>query len=110
MESVPNTIQGLFIGSGIEQAYWLYWSTTFTDLLMTLLSASIFYRVAKTLRTKAHSSFGRWATPINIAKLMTMSLMAIIFLRVSMDTVILLTWQETSPSVMHFWQNMNEVF
>jgi hypothetical protein len=109
MDETLTTMRVIFTGSGVSSSFWLYWLTTFMDLLLTLLSGSVFYTTLKRYLSN-YKALGGANTPVNVSRVMFMCLTLLIFLRVSMDTVILLTWQEISSKSMFFWQQMNELF
>jgi len=109
--NLPDKILGVFTGSGVLSYFWLYWLSTFMDLMLTLLSLVLLYNTSKSLhKTKHISKQGIFRSPVNIWKGMLICFAATVFLRVSMDTIILLTWQEVTEKTMEFWQVMNQVF
>jgi hypothetical protein len=107
---LPDVIRGLFLSSNLAGRFWLYWFSTFADLLITLLSMTIFYLTAKNFHPKRDGAYGRWSSPLNIAKISSMCMMTFVWCRVSIDTLILLTWQEVSPDMTTLFQQLNELF
>lgn len=103
-----NTMAGVFQGSGVTNNFFLYWISTFIDLLLTLMSAVMLYNTIKSyLSTR---KFGGLRYPVNLYKAFIMSMSALIFVRVAPDTVIQLLWKEASASVMLFLQHINQFF
>lgn len=108
--SVPDRITGVFTGSGVTANFWLYWGTTLIDLMLALLSAVLFYNTTKSIILTRKSIKGGFSQPVNIYKLILLCVSSLVFLRVSIDAIILLTWKEISNEQMNFWQLVNQVF
>ena len=103
-----NTMVGVFQGSGVTNNFFLYWISTFIDLLLTMMSAVMFYNTVKSYIATNH--LGGMRYPVNLYKAFIMSMGALVFFRVAPDTVIQLLWKEAGRGVMMFLQHVNQFF
>lgn len=103
-----NTMVGVFQGSGVTHSFWLYWLSTFGDLLLGMLSLVMFYNTLKSLI--ATYKLGGLHYPINLYKSFVLCTSAVIFLRVAPDATIQLLWKEAPVTTMQFLQQLNQFF
>lgn len=78
--------------------WFLYAASIFVELTITLVSAMFVYNTARTLWLT--SKFTRPTDPINIHKWMILTICSTIFMRASMDAVMLSVWDEITVSTL----------
>jgi len=103
-----NTMTGVFQGSGVTDNFFLYWLSTFIDLLLTMMSGVMLYNTTRSYIATKH--LGGLRYPVNLYKAFIMCMAALIFFRVWPDTVIQLIWKEAPTSVMLTLQHINQIF
>lgn len=101
-----NTMVGVFQGSGVTDNFFLFWISTFIDLLLTMMSAVMFYNTTKSYIATHH--LGGLRYPINLYKAFILSMAALIFARVAPDTVIQMLWKEAPTTTMIWLQHINQ--
>lgn len=103
-----TTMMEVFQGSGVTSSFWLYWISTFIDLLLTLMGSAMFYGTLKSYFTTM--KMGGLRYPVNLYKAFIMSMAALTVFRVAPDTAIQLLWKEASYNTMQVLQHVNQFF